>query len=145
MKIFEFHLPRKTCCLILLFLFLLPSLAFSRDWYISPTGAGKKGTMEEPAGDLAYITSSLAPGDVIKIAEGTYFGRGENGADVITVPVKIIGGYSSDFSKRDPWGAYQTVFSGNNLTKNFQNLPRISIDLSKYTQAQMPEIVIDGI
>ncbi len=126
--------------------FGLPSTASARDWYVSSSrGKGKKGTKEKPAKDLGNIIKKLSPGDIIHIAAGTYLGKGKNGADWITVPVRIIGGYDDTFAKRDPWGAHQTIFSGQNGSKNYRPMARLHIDLSKYRGKETPPIEVDGI
>ncbi|NOY74767.1 MAG: hypothetical protein GXP32_03125 [Kiritimatiellaeota bacterium] len=118
----------------------------ARDWYVSAArGKGKSGKKSKPAKDLGNIVSKLKPGDVVHIAAGTYPGRGKSGADIIKVPVSIIGGYSDDFSSRDPWGKYKTIFSGDNKTKNYKVSPRVSIDLSKYRTKIITPILIDGL
>lgn len=122
--------------------------AEARDWYVSINrGKGKKGTKEKPSKQLGNIISKLAPGDVIHIAEGTYLGRGENGTNIVTVPVSIIGGYSDDFSKRDPWGKHRTIFSGNNKSKNYQYTPALMIDLNKVSprDGYPGKILVDGL
>lgn len=125
--------------------------AAARDWYVSINrGKGKKGTKEKPAKDLGNIISKLEPGDVVHIAGGTYLGRGKNGSNTITVPVSIIGGYSDDFSSRDPWGEHRTVFSGVNKTKNYTMRPALFIDLNKAPTAAPREgwpgtILVDGL
>lgn len=119
---------------------------FSADYYVSAArGKGKSATKEKPAKDLGNIIKKLVPGDTVHIAEGSYVGRGGNGSDVITVPVSLIGGYSDDFSKRDPWGAHRTIFCGDNLSKNFDSSTRLLIDLMKYRGKEMPKIVVDGL
>ena len=118
----------------------------ARDWYVSAArGKGKKGTKKKPAKDLGNIIKKLAPGDIIHIAAGTYFGKGKSGADVITVPVQILGGYDDSFAKRDPWGAHRTVLTGINTSKNYKVSPRLLIDLSKYRGKEMPAIVVEGL
>ncbi len=122
--------------------------AYARDWYVSINrGKGKKGTKEKPAKELGNIISKLQPGDVVHIAEGVYLGRGDNGTHVITVPVTIIGGYSDDFSTRDPWGKHRTIFSGDNKTKNYQMTPALMIDLMKVSprDGYPGKIVVDGL
>lgn len=89
--------------LVAIALMALPSSAQARDWYVSVArGKGKKGTKEKPAKDLGNIAKKLEPGDVVHVAEGTYLGRAKAGSTTLFVPVSIIGGYSDDFSKRDP-------------------------------------------
>lgn len=122
--------------------------AFARDWYVSiQRGKGKKGTKVKPAKQLANIIKKLAPGDVIHIAEGTYLGKGKNGHHLIEVPVSIYGGYSDDFSTRDPWGKHPTIFSGDNLSKNYKMGPALRIDLSKVSprDGYPGKIVVDGL
>lgn len=122
--------------------------AEARDWYVSINrGKGKKGTKEKPAKELANIIAKLLPGDIVHIAEGTYLGKGDNGTHIITVPVSIIGGYSDDFSKRDPWGKHRTVFSGDNKSKNYQMTPALKIDLMKVSprDGYPGKILVDGL
>jgi hypothetical protein len=122
--------------------------AEARDWYVSINrGKGKKGTVEKPAKELSNIISRLAPGDVVHMAGGLYLGKGDNGTHVITVPVSIIGGYSDDFKKRDPWGAHRTILSGDNKTKNYQMSPALMIDLMKVKprDGYPGKILVDGL
>ena len=84
-----------------------------------------------PSSSVAVSGNSQRASKRALIAGGTYLGRGENGTNTIEVPVSIIGGYSDDFAKRDPWGAHKTIFSGNNKTKNYSYRPALFIDLNK--------------
>ena len=127
-------------------LFLLCSPLLARDWYVSAArGKGKKGSIEKPAKDLGNIAKRLEAGDTVHLAGGVYLGRGKNGSDTITVPVRIIGGYHETFKKRDPWGAHRTILSGDNLSPNWVSTPRLHIDLMKYRGKEMPDILVDGI
>jgi len=135
----------------LLTVLMLSAGVVAKDLYVSiKTGKGRTASKEKPAKDLGNIVSKLAPGDTVHIAGGTYLGKGDNGADLITVPVSIIGGYSDDFSKRDPWGETKTILTGTNTSKNYKVLPRLMIDLNRYIYhesggKEMPKIVIDGL
>lgn len=121
-------------------------LTAQRDWYVSATrGKGKKGTIEKPAKDLGNIVKKLSPGDTIYIAAGTYVGRGENGHDKIEVPVRIMGGYSDDFSTRDPFGKHQTVMTGKNIAKNFAGRARLEIYCNRMRDGAEFPIVVDGV
>lgn len=121
-----------------------------REWFVSRSrGTGQLGTKEQPAKDLANIIHHLKPNDIIYIAEGTYLSKGKRGADEINVPVKIYAGYDDSFSKRDPWGAHQTIFTG---TNDYMKLttPRLYIrtDQQREKNGQLSEgssIVVDGI
>lgn len=121
----------------------------ARDWYVSAArGTGKEGTKEKPAKDLGIIAALLEPADRVLIAEGSYLGRAESGADAITVPVEILGGYSDDFSNRDPWGVHQTVLTGNRASQNFSTQSRLSISTAKHSTALKPvahKVLVDGV
>lgn len=116
-----------------------------RDWYVSKTrGSGKEGTKEQPAKDLGNIIAQLKANDTVHIAVGTYLGRSENGSDELTVPVSIIGGYSDDFTTRDPWGQYKTILTGTNVYMT-SSLARLAILTDKTFADYSGKIVVDGI
>ncbi|KPM32895.1 Hypothetical protein I595_1322 [Croceitalea dokdonensis DOKDO 023] len=121
-----------------------------RDWYVSKnTGSGQLGTQERPAKDLGNILHHLKPNDRIHVAEGVYMSKGSRGSDEINVPVTIIGGYDTTFSKRDPWGAHKSIFTGTNEYKKLTT-PRIYIrtDQQRESNGQKSTggvIIVDGI
>lgn len=115
------------------------------NYYIRPDGRGKDGTKENPAKDIAAIAMQLKPGDVVHVAAGVYKSKADQSSDVFAVPISIIGGYSPDFSKRDPWGQYQTVFSGTNDISKGLTTERIGILTDKGYKDWSGTIVIDGI
>jgi len=158
-------IQRNTCklggALVALALCLPASSAFAAGSYRDmctkfvhgDTGKGKTATLEKPAKDLGNIISRLEAGDVICIAQGSYTGRGDNGVDDINIPVSVIGGFSADFTKRDPWGAHKTIFTGLHNSKNFATQTRLSIDSTK-TATRLAEargeptkhtIIVDGL
>ena len=115
------------------------------NYYIRPDGRGKDATKEAPAKDIAAIAMQLKAGDVVHIAAGTYTSKADQSSDVFIVPISIIGGYSPDFSKRDPWGQFKTVFSGTNDISKGLTTERIGILTDKGYKDWTGEIVIDGI
>jgi hypothetical protein len=93
----------------------LSSPALATEYFVSVgRGKGKDATKDKPAKDLGNIAAKLVDGDVVNIAEGTYLGRDESGSDELGVSVSIVGGWSDDFSERDPWGKHRTVLTGTN-------------------------------
>ena len=142
-------MKRSIIILSWLLVILCTSLASAREWYISiERGKGRSGTLEKPAKDLGNIISKLEAGDRIFIAAGVYLGRAANGSDAITVPVEISGGWNDDFTVRDPWGEFKTIFSGDHASDNFVTDYRLSIDTSKFSTNLKPlehRIVVDGI
>ncbi len=121
-----------------------------RDWYVSKsTGSGQAGTIDRPAKDLGNIIHHLKPNDRIHIAEGVYLSKGARGSDEINVPVKIYGGYDTRFTKRDPWDAHKTIFSGvNEYMKSTDPRLYIRTDQQRESNGRKSsgsEIVVDGI
>jgi hypothetical protein len=132
-------------------LYLVSPLS-ARDWYISLNiGKGKEATRENPAKDLGNILSEIEAGDVVHLAQGVYYGKGNNGHYKLEVPVKIYGGYDDAFTRRDPWGETQTILSGVNFDNpNFDFQARLLIELHiKYNSATKTDaknmVVVDGI
>lgn len=119
---------------------LTSSLALAEEYFVSiGRGKGKDATKEKPAKDLGNIVAKLKDGDTINIAEGVYLGRDESGSDQVPVAVKILGGWADDFSKRDPWGAHKTIFTGTNAIGGSTQY-RLNVSATNCA-----EILIDGI
>ena len=76
------------------------------DLYVSiETGKNKgdnAGTKEAPYKNLFKAIASAKAGDTIHVAKGVYQGKAKQGWFPVNEPVSIIGGYSTDFSSRDP-------------------------------------------
>lgn len=119
----------------------LPS---GRDFYISLNGNGREATKNQPAKELAVVVPQVQAGDRIHIAAGTYLGATERGSDIFDVPVSLIGGYSPDFSSRDPWGKYRTVMTGTNEYMK-ESTERIGILTDKKFKDWNGTVLIDGL
>jgi len=130
-----------------------PALAQVCTKFVSEQGSGRVASLERPARDLGNIAGDLEPGDVVCITGGTFNGRADSGADLISVPVEIYGGFAPDFASRDPWGAHVTVLTGVHNAQNFTTDPRLMIDTSGFAtrlmQARGEEtvhtVVVDGV
>lgn len=123
---------RKILSVVSMFIVVLMFLSSvsARDWYISVnTGKGKKGTLEAPSKDIAFIINKLEAGDRIFVAVGEY--KGKDGTYDINLPVEIYCGWNDTFNKRDAWGEFKTVFTGEHNSDNFATQYRIAIDASK--------------
>jgi len=116
-----------------------------KNYYIRSDGKGKEATKESPAKDIAAIAFQLKPGDIVHVAEGIYTSKADQSSDIINVPVSIIGGYSSDFESRDPWGKHKSVFSGTNDISRGLTTERIGILTDKGYKDWNGTILIDGI
>ena len=115
-----------------------------KDYYISPSGSGKEASKENPAKDLAVIIMQLQDGDVVHIAAGTYTSKLGRGSDVINKSVSIIGGYSPDFSTRDPWGKYKTIFTGTNDYNKGLTTSRLRINGNPSAPVLIDGIIVDN-
>lgn len=82
-------------------LLVLPAQA--ADWYVcESTGSNRnEGTKASPFKNIQKAVNVAENGDVIRVAEGNYFGLLDCGNIKITKGVSIYGGYSADFSERD--------------------------------------------
>ncbi len=118
--------------------------ARGRDYYIAPNGSGREATREHPARDLAVILRNLKDGDVVHIAAGTYVSKMGRGSDIINHSVSIIGGYSPDFSTRDPWGKYKTILTGTNDYERGQTTPRLEIHGNPNAPVVIDGLIIDN-
>lgn len=78
-------------------------------YYVSKSGSNKNdGRAPETAfKDLQKAVDTAKDGDIILVAEGNYTGTLDQGFIEITKYVTIIGGFSADFSDRDPY-AYRS-------------------------------------
>jgi hypothetical protein len=114
-----------------------------KDYYISPNGRGRSATKQQPAKDLAAVIMKLQDGDVVHIAGGTYISKSGRGSDVINKSVTIIGGYSPDFSTRDPWGKYKTILTGTNKYGGLTTA-RLRINGSYRAPVLIDGIIIDN-
>ena len=116
------------------------------DYYVSQSkGKGRKGTIDQPAKDLAAIAAFLEAGDRVHIAAGVYTSKTDRGTDIIQVPVSIFGGYSNDFDFRDPWGEYKTILTGTNDYATSETTERLAIFTDKKFRNWEGTVTIDGI
>ncbi|MBL4847891.1 MAG: right-handed parallel beta-helix repeat-containing protein [Planctomycetes bacterium] len=94
---------------------LLVSPALAKDIYVSKTTGSNKGpgTKAAPYKLLWKVIGKLTPGDRVHVAEGVYHGKKKSG-QMPKIPVgdiHIIGGYTTDFSSRDPF-THLSVITG---------------------------------
>ena len=97
--------------LVALAVIVASHFAFAADIYVSLDNGKKKnpGTKEAPLKNLWHALEQASDGDTIHLAEGIYPGQTKCNWFLVGKPVSIIGGYSKDFSSRDPL-AHRTMF-----------------------------------
>ena len=115
-----------------------------KEYFVSTSGRGKIASMEKPAKDLAVIIRKLKDGDIVHIAGGIYKSKLDRGSDVIGVSVSIIGGYSPDFSTRDPWGKYKTILTGTNDYSKGLTTSRLRINGNSNAPVLIDGLIIDN-
>ena len=105
---------KKITLLAILICTAVTSLS-ANDIFVSlSTGKNKNpGTSDAPYKNLWKALEKSEVGDVIHVAEGIYPGKMKCGWFKMTKPVSIFGGYSADFSKRDPL-KYRTMIQPRN-------------------------------
>lgn len=127
----------------------LASAAFATDWHVSLASGSNKndGSKEAPLKNLWKALENAADGDTIRVAEGTYPGKMKQNWFRIDKAVSIIGGYSADFSERDPL-VHRTLFQGlnenNDKKSGAQGVLHIEFDPAR-PAPQNVDMVFDGL
>lgn len=74
------------------------------DWYVRAGADGDGSAKDKPLPVMWKAVEKAVRGDVIHVAAGTYYGKTGCGHIIVTVPgLTLVGGYSADFSARDPF------------------------------------------
>ena len=125
------------------------SSVLAADVYVSLSTGKKKnaGTKEAPLKNLWHALQNAADGDVIHLAEGVYPGNAKCNWFLVDKAVSIIGGYSADFSARDPL-KHRTMFQplNENNDKKGTGLGIFTIEFTKRpNQPKGVNMVFDGL
>ena len=112
-------------------------------WYVSSTGSNKNDgrSPETPLKNVQKALDEAKDGDVIMVAEGNYTGTLDQGFIDVNKYVSLIGGYSSDFSERNPY-VHRTYIQTNpdHVSKNGT---KASLNL-EVRGSRAKSVVIDG-
>ncbi len=122
-------------------LFLTGQSAFAADWYVSTKGSSENdGSQASPFADLDKALDRAKDGDTIRVAEGTYLGRGNTAAAEAKVAVNVLGGFADDFAGAPDPVKHPTILSGDNTAKGLNSArPRLRIKTRK------GDVKIDGL
>ena len=111
-------------CLGIALLLAAGSTVWAKDIYVSKTTGSNKGegTKESPKKLLWKVMGKLEEGDHVYVAAGVYNGKKKLGVmPKITVgKVTIEGGWSTDFSARDPF-KYLSIITGVPKNQSYTN------------------------
>lgn len=91
--------------LAMLAILTLTGSAQAKDIYVSVNTGNNKandGSKGAPLKNLFKAIDLAQDGDTIHMAKGTYLGKAKQGWWEVTKNINIIGGYTEDFSSRDP-------------------------------------------
>ena len=115
----------------------------SKEIYVSSQNGNNRndGSKSSPFKNLQKAIDAAPDNAVILVAEGNYFGMLNSGNINITKPVKIYGGFSSDFSTRDILKNLTMVQPSpqSNGTQNGQGTMQVQV------KTPNSEVVIDGL
>ncbi len=122
-------------------LFLNGGSALAADWYVSTKGNSENdGSQSSPFADIDKAFDRAKDGDTVRVAEGTYLGRGKTASAETRAAVSVIGGYADDFSGDPDPVAHPTILSGDNSAKGLNSArPRLRI------RARKGDVKIDGL
>lgn len=145
----ERKLTMRKKLFFLIMLLLIAATVQAADIYVSLDNGKNKnaGTKQAPLKNLWKALEIANVGDKIHLAEGVYPGKMKCNWFLMERPVSIIGGYSNDFSERNPL-KYKTLFQGRNENndKKGSGLGILHLEFDKTQNAPKGfSIVIDGI
>lgn len=114
---------KKTLCFLGILLLVAAGFTFAADTYVR-AGASGKGSMDSPYGELWKAVERAERGDVIHVAAGTYYGKGGSGHFKIGIPnLTLVGGYTADFSSRDPFKNFTILERSKDFRGDWTGLP----------------------
>lgn len=134
------HLLRIALCLVVAMTAASAATTPGHDWFVRAGAEGGDGSQAKPFADPWQALEKVEAGDAVHITAGKYFGK--LGLGTWAIPfngVQLIGGYSQDFTARDPWTT-RTEFLWDKTSKNWPKGERLS---SNSTNTVVDGIVID--
>lgn len=117
---------------------------FAADLYVSKnTGKNRGGGSKKvPYKNLQKALTAAKSGDTIYVAEGNYYGLLDKGSLELKQAVKLYGGYTSDFSKRDVLKYQTRIMPPAKTNSTAANAGMFYLDIRSSTPG---DLVIDGI
>lgn len=121
------------------------SALFGADIFVCRSKGKNKnpGTRTAPLRNIWKAIEIARPGDVIHASGGVYHGKLSCGWIHLNKPVSIIGGYSNDFTARDPMRFHTLLRPTNKQNATKPVFGTLTIDTRKYGASS--NVMIDGI
>lgn len=118
------------------------SLLSARTLYVSKNTGNNRNdaSQSSPLKNLQKAIDLAADGDVIKVAEGNYFGTLDCGTINVTKPVQILGGYNTTFTEHDVL-KYKTFIQPTPTSNGTVKMGTLCVDIN---QPSNNEFVLDG-
>lgn len=114
----------------------------SQTLYVSATGSNRNdGSREKPFKDIQKAIDEAPEGAVICVTQGNYLGKLDAGYISIKKYISLTGGYSDDFSERDPVKYRTTIQPGPDAGGTNANFGLIDIDIRTNPKGR---VLIDG-
>ena len=112
-------------------------------WYVAPSGSNKNDgqSPETPLKNVQKAIDEAKDGDVILVAEGNYTGTLDQGFIDINKYISLVGGYTEDFSERDPY--VHKTYIQTNPSHVSKNGTKASINL-EVTGSRNKVVMVDG-
>ncbi|MBN1554568.1 MAG: right-handed parallel beta-helix repeat-containing protein [Phycisphaerae bacterium] len=125
------------------------ALAFScattsaKDIYVSAASSGGDGSKAKPYKYLWRAVDNAQRGDVIHVAAGVYEGKGGCGHFLMKTPnLTLAGGYTPDFSKRDPFTNRTLLQRAKDFRGSWTGLPEGVIACD--SKSPPDNLIVDG-
>lgn len=94
------------------------------DWYVKAGATGKGNSLDAPTDEIWKALEKAVRGDVIHVTEGTYYGKAGSGHFIVKVPnITLVGGYSPDFSTRNPFKYFTVLERSKDFKGDWTGLP----------------------
>ncbi|MBR5175635.1 MAG: DUF1565 domain-containing protein [Bacteroidales bacterium] len=112
-------------------------------WYVASSGSNKNDgkSPETPLKNVQKALDEASDGDVICVAEGNYTGTLDQGFIEIKKYVSLVGGYTEDFSERDPY--VHKTYIQTNPSHVSKNGTKASINI-EVTGSRNKVVMVDG-
>lgn len=118
----------------LILLLTIVDVLCASDFFVSAANGrnSNPGTAAAPLKNIWKAIEKAVPGDVIHIAEGSYYGKFSCGWIKLDKPLALIGGYSGDFSQRNPQKFHTFLRPLNRQNQTKPVMATLTVDVKKY-------------